>query len=323
MRWVYSLCLVTLASAVSADDHGTRASEQTLLQTQQCRFEIILGRVVLRSGSPAKGQHRQSNEHREESLAVSSQRTGPSLHYVRNTHSDSVLLDVYDGNQMRLQWRGRSADVSAFLVVQPADGPITVEILRDKQTERLSAPSLWHLRAGSRAVFESHLQPLFAELGIVPHGGWSLSEVEQQLRDAVGTESGSLNHQQFRMLVGQLGHASRALRNEAQRRLQQEGVTVLPLIDALQEDDLSGEQRARLDRVRRNLVPVDGDRSERLAQWLASDVGYWSSLVGDWKTVERVAADRYLRQRLGQGLPSEVLDSAVRIADGSAAAIQR
>ena len=260
-----------LSSAYSSpDDAGFFASSGVV------RFQLVQGRLCLDPPLHRKGSQKRDEGEYYESITVTAERGIPSLHYVCQTPDHHLTLSVQQAEATRIEsWFPAISERS--IIDQPAVGEIVWTSQRGDLEERLSGPTLLHLRQSAPENFDVHFGFLIRRL----LRGQSLAMLTEQTRlqliDQL-RDGAAPGIAEIRESVDALGSRRRSTRTTAQRQLLAWGTPIVPILHQMSSGDLDREQRERLIQVMRRLRPRIDDTPATLAKVLVNDASFWVSL---------------------------------------------
>ena len=316
-----------------ADEPARRSN--LLAQQKAVQFDLVLGRVaatnVRVTAARCQTTEKTTGELRE-LLTISAQRLSPTIHYTA-TEADhnSLIVDVLNGHEVTVRAeRTDTAGKTMVRFVQPAQGSMTLEIskggtladvasttsqttsLARAQTQKYTAPSLWHLCLIEREVCEAELFPLLSRLRSHWQPAEQLRAVEDALFDVAAR--GTLPERtRVTELVAQLASKEFKRRQAADRQLRELGPGVMPYLELAARGTLDEEQRVRVQSILQSFATVSGDTPERVATWLATDPAIWLLLLTNDEPDRRRLAAEHLSKLVSFPLDFDPLaDAATR-----------
>jgi hypothetical protein len=244
-------------------------------------------------------RHRKGSQNRDlgdvyESITVTATRGIPSLHYVFQSPHHQLTLSVQHAKHVRIESILPKTGERAVLD-QPCSGPITFQINQGELNRTYSGTTLLHVRLDDPAGFDLHCGGLIQQL----LRGRSLKQVNDEVAVAVFTQITKLQPpaaEQVRECVQKLRSPKLATRRKAERQLLSWGAPILPIIDAINPDDLDAEQRDRLRHIRNNFRSLDDDTARSLAMLLINDRAHWSRLARQMDTAQLQLANHHLNR---------------------------
>jgi hypothetical protein len=265
------------------------------------QFTVSAGRIAVAGSHGVNFNHSGPNER----VSVRVTGTEPVVAYEITTPSCRFILDASAGSRLqlrRLPKADRTTPVAVEFVQSPRE-PIVLKV-GSKGSERIyRAESIWHLFLQEPAVAREHLAPLLKIL----LREWDFVKKASEIESALvrTAESGAPSDQKlWSEWVRQLGDASFAKREAADRRLRESGRIVVTYLQQLDPARLDAEQRYR---VRRILQAMSDAISEELppqvAMWLSGDPAIWLALLSRDEEPTRRAALKRLEAISGGPLP--------------------
>ncbi|MGI9443401.1 MAG: hypothetical protein ACR2N1_13095 [Rubripirellula sp.] len=307
MRWSVLLAVIGLsitdvesfAQRQPADERlsSTREGSKNptfFKTTGMVRFQFIQGRLCLNCPQHRKGTQSRDEPGISESITVTSERGVPSLHYVLQTKEQQLTLNVQHAGNVRLESRFLKSGKRAILE-QPTFEMIRWSLSDGEHTETRDGATLLHLREHDPEAFDLHFGPLIACLLrgkslISLMDETSLAMVEQARRG--GTPSVA----EIKGMVELLSAPTVVQRSHAHRQLLTWGTPVIPVLQALGNDDLNAEQRARIRDIRNCLSTFVDDTPASLAKLLVNDRSYWQVTAHRFNEGQVMLANRHLEQ---------------------------
>lgn len=284
---ILSLAFVSLASA----QQQTRGMLLTRAGGVPC--DIVMGRITLssRHSLPPRIESCEGEQGRE-TLCIQASDGTTVVRYEFVSARQRLTIDL-TGSEVRITHADTSHQ-TAVRFLQPARGPLQLEVSSADQTRKWEAPSLWHLWLAEPKLCEQHLEPLLTAL----RADWQLADMAGRIRVALLQEAqGSLPAKaELDALVAQLAAPKFAVRQAAQRELRAHGVSILGYLNQIPLASLDAEQRQRLSDLRESLTHSGPDSHERVAAWLISDRLLWKALATDSdQTLSRLAVQQIER----------------------------
>jgi hypothetical protein len=252
------------------------------------QFTLSSGRIAV------TGSHGVNFSHSGPLERVSVRVTGnePVVVYEIATPAYRFLLDVSAASRLQLR-RLPKADRTAPVPVEFVQSPREPLVLKvgPKDSERVyRAESIWHLFVQEPGVAREHLAPLLKillrEWDFVKAAG----EIESILVRTA--ESGAPPDQKlWSDWVRQLGDASFAKREAADRRLRESGRIAVTYLRQLDPARLDAEQRYRVRRILQTMAHTSNEESSpQVAMWLSGDPAIWLALLSREEEPTRRAA---------------------------------
>jgi hypothetical protein len=301
------LVLVVAVVAFAAPSQPAPAQEIALSPNLANNLRYIhvgmtSGRVKAVSQFPGRSLNSSTeSQDRREKLTIDLNSAAPSIDYELSTSGFQVVLNLDDGNTLRIRRMPQGDGKTKYLEFhQPAEGPITVTIGQNPPEKTYSADSLWHLLVAEPEMARTELEPLLRLM----RPGWPLASegqaIEQSLYKQVDVER-NYDRQAWAELVNQLRAANYADRIEADRRLRELGQVVVPYLRNLAVNRLDAEQAYRIRMiVRRYGAGADEDSPETAASWLAADPEIWLALAPRTTAAQRAKVRTQLALILGE-----------------------
>jgi hypothetical protein len=311
------LSAATVAWAQRPNPGAAPGNQPTLLSSLHwVQFSIVAGRIhgiPSQFGSTVSTRNDNVLSGRSERIAVNVTTGVPSVHYELATKQEQVVVDVTDGDQVRIRRVpiGQSSlPVVEFL--QESSGPLVLAVGDGDGRREYRADGLWQLMLAQPETCREHLTPLL----VLMRPDWRLSETAREVEETLfrWAQTRKLpDVRRWTALVAQLGADSFSERQLAERSLRRAGQTVLPYLQSLDESRLSAEQRYRLRRLRDELSGGADDQAERIATWLVGDPQVWVSLLGRPEEAQRRIAAEHLPLLLGAPIEFDpAADAATR-----------
>ena len=270
------------------------------------RFRLAGGRLSLDPVVHRKGSESRDGAGAFESLRVTADRGIPSLHYVRHTDRQQLVLSVRDAREVRLEsWLPGSGQRS--LLEQPARGDLRWT-LRDGggDDERvITGATLLHVRAEDPERFDHHYDATIRRL----LRGTSLRTIEQTARAAMLRHLPTFespDRDAVVRAVRELAAPERARRIAAERQILRWGTPAVPLLESIDHSRLGPEQQARLRSIRGRLGRDRDDTPASLAMRLINDRDYWNVIADRLAPDEFDSANRHLATVGLPRLPAEL-----------------
>jgi hypothetical protein len=185
---------------------------------------------------------------------------------------------------------------------QAPNEPIVLKV-GPKENERVyRAESIWHLLIVEPAAAREHLAPLLKIL----LREWDFVKTAEEIETILvrTAQSGTPPDQRlWAEWVRQLGDASFAKREAADRNLREAGRVAVTYLQQLDPARLDAEQRFRVRRILRALSDARNEESPpQLAAWLAGDATIWLALLARDDEATRRAALQRLEAIVGRPL---------------------
>ena len=263
-----------------------------LSTTKMVRFQFIQGRLCLNCPQHRKGTQSRDETGLHESIAVTSERGIPSLHYVFQTTEQHLTLNVQHAGNVRLESQCLKTGQRAILE-QPAIGMVRCFRTGDRWNDQLEGATLLHVRQQDPDGFDQHFGPLISCL----LRGRSRSVITRETSIAMLAQArrgGTPTVVQIKSMIDLLSAPTVAQRSRAHRQLLNWGTPVIPVLQALASDELDAEQRARLGDIRFRLWSCLDDTPASLAKLLVNDKSYWEVIVHQLNEEQVRLADRHL-----------------------------
>lgn len=313
MRIPIAKCVLLLASLlISTALLANDASPLNLaIHSQWVRFEVAGGLIVAR---PNTYRHNFTMSHRR------SQGGRSIFASIRLSQSEQEFVYEMSSPQQRLRIVSRGTydftlertpvgDASLPTVKYRQSPPDTVTLSVDGQ--ELIAGGLWQLWLIRPEPCRNHLLPLLERL----QPGWGLDEKCQAVEAALLRKASLLGPPDTRgwqELVERLDSNRYQERSSAEHQLIAQGPIVLPFLQSRTTEELSTEQRYRIDRIQQELGTFNSDQPGTVSLSLLADKNVWLALANRDDQKTRLAASDYLAQLTGQDVE---LASTARIDD--------
>jgi hypothetical protein len=284
------LLLLACATQASAQ-HATRGT--LLCRAGGVPCDVVMGRIALssRHSLPPRSVSCEGEQGRE-TLCIQARDGTSVVRYETVSPQERLTIDL-TSSEVRITRMDTSTNtVVRFL--QPARGPLRLEICAGDQSRKWESPSLWHLWLAEPELCEEYLQPLLTPL----RADWQLAEMAGRIRVALLQQAeGALPAKaELDALVEQLAAPTFSARQAAQRQLRAHGVSILGYLNQLPLTSLDAEQRQRLNDIRESFAHNSPDSPQRVAAWLISDRLLWKTLATDSdQTLRRLAAQQIER----------------------------
>ena len=276
------------------------ARESLLARLHWTDFEVVMGRVQatsLRHGQSRTATSGSTQTGCHEVVAFHIVDGSPAFRYLRTETDQRLQIDVFDHNQVEIRCELlEHSPRTSLQLTQPASGPLAlVEITGDETAAtRVTGDDLWHLLVAADGKQTKQICALLSFL----RTDWRLEEraasIELALFDLAGS-SQLPNLQRGRELVSSLASRKYAQRQAADRQLRAMGLTVLAIIDHLEDIHLDAEQRNRLRSIRKSVVVRGDDTPLRAATWMVGNPRVWLTLLNHDNLEHRIAAKDHLQ----------------------------
>ena len=256
------------------------------------RFRLAGGRLSLDPVVHRKGSESRDGAGAYESLRVTADRGIPSLHYVRHTDRQQLVLSVRDAREVRLEsWLPGSGQRS--LLEQPARGDVRWTLVGGDDERVITGATLLHVRAEAPERFDHHYDATIRRL----LRGASLRTIEQTARAAMLRHLPTFespDRDAVVRAVRELAAPERARRIAAERQILRWGTPAVPLLEAINHSRLGPEHQARLRSIRGRLGRDRDDTPASLAMRLINDRDYWNVIADRLEPDEFDSANRHL-----------------------------
>jgi len=261
---------------------------------------VVSGRIVVITRNP-RGTigYTTRGSGSTERLSMTLLPDATSVHYENVSTDWQISFDVEDSNTLTVsRLRGDREDVVPILFTQPSAGPLELTVGSDP-ARVIVAPTLWHLLLYEPELCHDELIPLLELM----HPSWRLGQMAGTVEETlfrIVTDEQPEDEPRWLELVGELGHADFATREQAERELELDGERILPFLYTLDPRRLDAEQRYRVRKIIHSIYGDDSseidEASGRAAGALAADVRVWYGLLDrDDQTKREVAAERLAR----------------------------
>ncbi len=278
------------------------------------RFQIVHGRLCLDPPRHRKGSQSRDSDGVYESITVTAERGIPSLHYVYQTPQQHLTLSVQKAGHVRIEsYLPKTSERS--ILDQPEIGSVSWSLSRGDLNDEHRGATLLHVRQGDPSGFDLHYGRLIERL----LRGQSVGKIADDTQAKLLLHANLVSvpdAESIRQSIRQLRSSRRTKRMEAQHRLLSWGTPIVPIIHAMNPDDLDQEQRDRLRQVLRRLRRPVNDTPASLAMLLINDHQYWSLIAPRLTNDQVQLANHHLTRA---GLDTIMLQSrpAARIAVAS------
>ena len=293
---------LSAACAVGAELPAIEISPAIAVRMHWIKYSMVSGRVVATSGLSVPHTRVQSprrRSRRRETLSIEVARGVCGMDYQLDSPDEQLRVILRD-EELSIR-RTRPADGYSLEFEHAADEPLSLVVEEGDRRRRWQADGFWQLYLAEPERVRVHLVPLLELL----RPSWQLAETGAEIEDALvhrqHIDSGKQpDRQRWARLVEALGSPKFAHRESAQRALHAAGQAVVPYLQGLDRDRLDAEQLSRVRAVVDALSVDYEDRVERVAAWLADDVGAWAALLArDEPARRRIAVDE-LNRLLGE-----------------------
>jgi hypothetical protein len=245
------------------------------------QFEIVGGRIIASSIHVGANMNSSSNTNgRREKISIDLTGTAPDIHYELVDKTTEIMLDVKDGEDVKIR-NVRKADKtsqSIEYVQEPGkDLTLTIEDRAGKRT--LSAPTLWHLLLDEPDMTRTMLGPTLELL----KPGWRLASMTDAIEEALCQNARlrrSDDRPRWESWIRELSSMHYADRLEAERRVLGAGKEILPFLRSLDRTALDAEQWRRVRNVIESLDDSETDTVEQTVSLLVGDPRAWMTLLG-------------------------------------------
>jgi hypothetical protein len=309
LSWLLALAVVAAAApSRPAVAQEIALSPNLANNLRYLHVGMASGRVRAVSQFPGRSLNSSTeSQDRREKLTIDLNGAAPSIDYELSTSGFQVVLNLDDGNTLRIRRIPQGEGKTKYLEFhQPAEGPISVTIGQNPPEKTYTADSLWHLLVAEPDMSRTEVEPLLRLM----RPGWPLASegqaIEQSLFKQVDVER-NYDRQAWAELVNQLRSENYADRIEADRRLRELGQVVVPYLRNLATARLDAEQAYRIRMiVRRFGAGADEDTPDNAASWLAADPEVWYSLAVRTTGKQRAKVRTQLALILGEPVVFDV-----------------
>ncbi len=314
--------LVFLASggAILADEPTSEVSTPLFLREKTLRIEVIQGRVQIISVRGAQNRTMQKGSPDADVRETLSLQAGPDELMVRFESvlpERRLLLGQAEHKSFLLEREGfQVGKTTHFHFEQREDGRCEVSF-DGLEKPLVCAGGLWHLAILHPQVFHEQVVPVLEELS----PDWGLAaqamEVRKQLVRTAKTNN-AVKTEEWSQWTNDLASDNFATRQAADRGLRTAGPQVLGFLGQMQKMDLQSEQKARLKRIAKQLVPPLPDSPELVVAWLEHDPQIWLALLAGSPDEEQLAAKQRLELiggepvRFDASAPADVRQAQLR-----------
>lgn len=259
------------------------------------QFNLNSGRIVVTGSRGVNFTNAvPMTKERGERLSIRIAANEPVIVYELATPAYRLLLDVAAGNRLQLRRLPRENRPGPPVEFRQAPNEPMALTVGEKDNERVyRAASVWHLLIAEPAAGREHLVPLLKILLREWDFVGTAEEIESLLVRTA--ESASPPDQKiWAQWVQQLGDASFATREAADRNLRESGRVVVSYLQQLDPARLDAEQRFRVRRILLALAAMNNEESPpQLAVWLSGDTTIWLALLArEDERIRRAALKR-------------------------------
>ncbi len=268
------------------------------------QFNLRAGRIVVAGLRGVNFNHAgQLTPDRRERLTIRVSANEPILSYELTTPTFRFQVDVAAGNRVQIRrLPGENQPGPAVEFRQSPNEPVSLKVTESDEDRLYHAASIWHLFLAEPAAAREHLDPLLKIL----FREWDFSKTAEEIEAALVrmAQSGVPPDQKlWAQWVKDLGDASFAKREAADRHLRESGRVVASYLQRLDPATLDAEQRFRIRRILRALAELGNEESPpQLAMWLSGDVSVWLALLTRDDEPTRRAALQRLQALVGHPL---------------------
>lgn len=247
------------------------------------KVQLVQGRISVAALEvlPSTQAAAQTADGREEILRMQTTPGGASINYTLTDAHAVLTFDVQQGNDVRIRRRPRGeAGGAAIDYRQLPRGPVHLEVNEGQGKREWRGLSLWHLLLIHGEPTRTHLTPLVEVL----RPGVRVNQLAEDVRRAlfVAAEAPALpSRDDVTRLVRQLDSPEYRQRQAADRALRAMGPGIGPHLVAMEQRQLSLEQRERIKIILDGLAGPSADTPERVVAWLAADPLIWIELLRD------------------------------------------
>jgi hypothetical protein len=269
--------LVPLLAIPSAHASNGTAIREPLLPRQLVTFEIVLGRLQLsqetfRIGSAHEKIELDDGGQRLRSIAVSLLRGRPTMHFQDLGGQECWRIQCKPSNQVEIWFTpGSKAEYQSFHYLQPAEGPISIEVSFEdgRPAHRAEALSLWHLQLNDPHFFNAYVETVL--LHIEP--AWDLRRTGNEIRQLLAAHPHrSTSADATREALLHLDSQNAAERVASSLELKRLGLAAqLELLATLQEQSITCQKRCAVAQMVEEIQPSGNDTAMRVAIWLEGD----------------------------------------------------
>lgn len=289
---------------LAADELPDTPSLTNVRRQGWVQFNLNSGRIAV---TGARGVNFSNaaplTKERAERLSIRIAANEPVVAYELATPAYRFLFDVAAGNRLQLRRLPRE-DRPGFPVEfrQAPNEPVTLKV-GEKENERVyRAASIWHLLIAEPAAGREHMVPLLKIL----LREWDFIKTAEEIESILVRTAESAfppDQKVWAEWVQQLGDASFAKREAADRKLRESGRGVVSYLQQLDPARLDAEQRFRVRRILRALADMNNEESPpQLAVWLSGDTTIWLALLAREDERTRRAALKRLEAIVGRPL---------------------
>ena len=283
MRRRIAIFVALFVSAAAVTSLGQDQPPPTLFsKCSAIRIEFVLGRLTIipqHRGQIRLTKSPPGSEEISESLQVNNDDVSPVVRYECKHGDRPFILEVINYREVNLLAQHDRDNSTKFVEFrQPLQGDLEVIVHDGQQSREIKSQSFWHLILTERALCETELVPVLEVL----RPDWHLVDLTEQVESGLFHAALSkplISRRYLSELVAQLNSPRFQKRQSADSQLRSCGPAALPFLDSLSRQNLSGEQRMRIDRIRRAISTASMDTAERMTEWLADDEHVWFALL--------------------------------------------
>lgn len=302
VRLTSAVVVVMSAIFSAAQGQEVALSPNLANQFRYVHVGMTAGRVAATSQFSGRSLNSSTqSDDRREQLTIDLTGTAPAIDYELSTAGFSVVLQLDNGNDLKIRRNPLAEGKSKYLEFhQPTEGPIVVTIGQNPVERKIVVESIWHLLIAEPELMRTDVEPLLRLM----RPGWPLvsegQAIELSLYKQVDVER-NFDRQAWSTLVEQLRAENYADRVAADRRLRELGRVVVPYLRNLPVGQLDAEQAYRVRMiVRRYGTAAEEDSPDTAASWLAADPDIWLALAGRASGTQRTKVRSQLTLILGE-----------------------
>ncbi len=298
--------------AIFADQPAVESSQPLFVREKTIRLEVIQGRLRIlgvRGPQSRNFQHGDPDSDVRESLTIHTGAEDLVVRYESITPARKLLLSQDMRKRFVIEREVTSgATTLRTSFKQGADGHCELILPGDAQ-KLVCRGGIWHFSVLYPEAFRNDLAPILDEL----RPQWDLLTTAAKVREnLVRLEVGEYHKKivAWATWTTDLSSEDFAVRQAADRGLRNSGPEVLGFLEQQLGQDLEKEQRARLQRIAKQLIPPTADTPELISSWLEQDPQIWVSLLTQGNIEEQRVAKQRLESMLGEQVRYDASASA-------------
>lgn len=299
--WATMSLLVGLAGVTGAEEPGL----SLFARADWARLHLVLGRIEIDNIRSSQTRSAIVGEtESNEKLSISADTITPSVRYRQVTPQVMLIVEVINGNRVRIRRDPANSDSPAISFEQMPGRDLVLRVGKAETGEEYLAPSIWHLLLEQPEVCQQHLLPILQWL----QPKWRFKQFSSRTEDELLLRAKTNQFTTARLasqLVRRLDSHDFEVRRAALEEMRQLGTAVLPWLRQVDLAELSREQRQRLERLQTDLRTRASDSPARVADWLVEDERTWLAMLGHEERAVRQIAASHLSKRFPRAFDSE------------------